>query len=136
MTASNRNYVVLFGVVFVAALIALVRGRGSAVVTSPAANESGAPPPVSAPPPRGREQLVGSAICADCHRAQSDAYAGSHHAKALVEPRAEKHFDGTQLAAKLGGVTQFALRDGTPVVTTPLPGGKTATLPIRYVSGV
>ena len=75
----------------------------------------------------------------DCHRAQSDAYLGSHHARALVTPSLEMakvRFDGSQFSSKLGGTTKFALRDGTPVVSTQNSEGKTATFPISYVSGV
>jgi predicted CXXCH cytochrome family protein len=90
-------------------------------------------------PARDREAFVGSAICASCHRAQSDQYQGSHHAKALVTPSpqlAKARFDGTHFSSKLGGPTQFALRHGAPVVTTPGAGGKVETFPIVYVSGV
>jgi predicted CXXCH cytochrome family protein len=74
-----------------------------------------------------------------CHEAQSQAYAESHHAKALLKPSpelAKTRFDGTRFTSRLGGTTQFSLRDGAPVVSTPVPGGTTATFPISYVSGV
>lgn len=88
---------------------------------------------------RGREEFVGSAVCAGCHRAQSEAYLGSHHAKALVTPTpemAKARFDGAHFTSKLGGATKFTVKDGAPQVTTPAPGGKTATFPIAYTSGV
>lgn len=88
---------------------------------------------------RGREGFVGSESCRECHRAQSDAYFDSHHAKALVAPGAQlagTHFDGQRLESSLGGVSRFTLRSGAPVVTTPTADGKTVTFPIRYVSGV
>ncbi|HEY3499577.1 MAG TPA: cytochrome c3 family protein, partial [Polyangiaceae bacterium] len=70
---------------------------------------------------------------------QSEAYRGSHHAKALVSPSpemAKARFDGSHFTSKLGGTTKFALREGAPVVSTLTPGGKTETFPIAYVSGV
>ena len=88
---------------------------------------------------RAREGFVGSAACANCHRAQSDAYRDSHHAKALVTPTpevAKARFEGSHFSSKLGGSTAFSVRDGAPFVTTPTPGGKSATFPISYVSGV
>lgn len=84
---------------------------------------------------RRREQFVGSAVCADCHRAQSDAYAGSHHAKALVKPNLSP-LEGQSFSSKLGGTTKFSVRDGAPFVNTAAPGGKTETYPVRYVAGV
>jgi predicted CXXCH cytochrome family protein len=90
-------------------------------------------------PARGREAFVGSGACAGCHRAQGEAYAGSHHALALVKPSAEQakaRFDGSHFTSKLGGATKFSRPDGAPVVTTPVAGGKSATFPISYTSGV
>lgn len=102
----------------------------------PTGSTTAAPPTASSSPPsRTREEFVGSAACASCHQAQSDAYLGSHHAKALVTPSTD-HFDGTRFTSKLGGTTQFSVKDGAPLVSTPLPGGKSATLPIKYTSGV
>ncbi len=49
---------------------------------------------------------------------------------------AKARFDGTQFTSKLGGTTKFSVRDGAPYVNTPVAGGKTATFPIRYTSGV
>lgn len=45
-------------------------------------------------------------------------------------------FDGTHFSSKLGGATSFSVRNGAPFVTTPLADGKSASLPISYVSGV
>lgn len=137
-----RHWLLLIGATAVAVLAALLSGRASVAPSSGA-------PPVSVPPSsssgaprspaRGRDAFVGSAACAPCHQAQSDAYLGSHHAKALVAPGpglAKSRFDGGQLTSKLGGTTKFALQDGAPFVTTPVSPGKTASLPIRYISGV
>ncbi len=136
------------GALVVAVVVALVIGRASDAPTSnpaPAAVTS-SPHPLAVPsvssnraPARGREQFVGSAICASCHQAQSEAYSGSHHAKALVVPTpemAKARFDGSHFSSKLGGATNFSLHDGAPFVSTAVAGGKTATFPIRYISGV
>jgi predicted CXXCH cytochrome family protein len=49
---------------------------------------------------------------------------------------AKTRFDGTHFTSKEGGTTKFALRETAPVVTTLVAGGKIATFPIQYVSGV
>ncbi len=143
-----RNWPILIAALVAAALVALAYGRGAGAPTTDAASGtvSSPPHPLLAPSlpserlaPRGREEFVGSAACAPCHRAQSDAYLGSHHAKALVTPGpevAKARFDGGRFTSKLGGTTKFSMKDGAPSVTTPSAGGKAATLPIRYVSGV
>jgi len=134
----------LVGALLVAALFALGNCRSGGAAPSEPASAASSPPatrdePASLVPALGREQLVGSAVCGDCHRAQSDAYRGSHHAKALLEPDpelAKGRFDSAHFTSKHGGSTRFSLQDGAPVVTTPLAGGATGTLPIKYVSGV
>jgi len=110
------------------------RGAGSASAQSLAVS----PVPGPRVRSRAREAFVGSAACTPCHKSQSDAYLGSHHQKALVPPQPEvrAHFDGTRFSSRVGGTTKFSLQNGAPVVDTPVPGGKTATLPIAYVSGV
>jgi len=132
-----RNWLILLAVVVAAASAALLRRTSPAPVasTSPAALAVVAKEPAA----RGRDQLVGSAACAACHRAQSEAYLGSHHAKALVAPSpelAQLRFDGARFASKLGGLTTFSLRDGAPLVTTAVVSAERATFPIKYVSGV
>jgi predicted CXXCH cytochrome family protein len=141
-----RNRLILIGALVVAVLVALIIGRaGDAPTSNPAPTDVSSAPPLLAPvtakraPARGRDEFVGSAACTPCHQSQSDAYLGSHHAKALVTPSpelAKARFDGSHFSSKLGGTTKFSLRDGAPLVTTPAPGGKTATFPISYVSGV
>jgi tetratricopeptide (TPR) repeat protein len=131
----------------VAAIVAVFSRRVDEVSTGNPTDASGsaatpAPPNPLVPANRarpGREAFVGSAVCAPCHQTESDAYLGSHHAKALVTPSSEMakaRFDGSHFTSKLGGTTKFALREGVPVVTIPTPGGKSETFPIRYVSGV
>jgi predicted CXXCH cytochrome family protein len=140
----NRLILVLVGALVVAVVLALYLGRtGDAPTSSPAraADSSQLLPPAASnrAVARGREAFVGSAVCAPCHQAQSDAYLGSHHAQALVTPSAElakARFDGSHFTSKLGGTTKFFVRDGAPFVTTPLAGVEPGTFPVRYVSGV
>lgn len=88
---------------------------------------------------RGREQFVGSAACATCHPNESQAYAASHHAKALVRTSNEDvapHLDGARFTSKHGGTTTFTTRGTEPVVDTPVANGEQQVLPVPYVSGV
>jgi len=141
-----RNGLILAAAGVLLALFALACSSAGNVTTSPAASASVAAKPSSpgasptpAAPVRGREGFAGSEACKPCHRAQSDAYFGSHHARAFVTPDAEPsktRFDEQRLTSKLGGTSHFSLRSGAPVVTTPIAGGKLATFPVSYVSGV
>lgn len=82
---------------------------------------------------------MGSAACAACHQAQSEAYVGSHHGKALATPSpemAKARFDGVRFTSKLGGTTAFAVGQAGPVVSSVGAGGKSQTWPIAHVSGV
>lgn len=123
--------------VALAALVALSNRPEEDATLAPATSSTPARVTKTAPP-RGRETFVGSAACADCHRAQSDAYRSSHHARALVAPGAEgtAPFDESPFTSTFGGTTKFSSRGGAPVVTTPAPDGKSATYPVRYVAGV
>jgi predicted CXXCH cytochrome family protein len=49
---------------------------------------------------------------------------------------ATARFDGSHFTSKLGGPTTFGVREGKPVVSTLVAGGKTESFPIAYVSGV
>ena len=140
-----RNWLILAGALAVAVLLALFTRRASDTPSPAPTHVTGSaaasplPAPVVVAPTRAREAFVGSAACASCHRTQSEAYVGSHHEKALVAPSAEfakARFDGSHFTSPLGGTTKFSVRDGAPFVSTPLAGGKTATFPIRYTSGV
>jgi predicted CXXCH cytochrome family protein len=141
-----RNWLVIVGALVVAVLVIVVLRRGADAPPAPPATVASASTPTPTPtttaapaPAREREAFVGSAACAPCHQAQSDAYLGSHHAKALVVPSpeaAKARFDGSHFTSKLGGSTHFSVRGDAPFVTTPIPGGKTGTFPISYISGV
>src|SRR6187399_2401568 len=136
-----RKWLVFGGIAVVVVLVALVTrhtgevsmGNRVGVVDSPTSHSLPVPPvPANRDRSRAREEFVGSAACTPCHKAQSDAYFGSHHQKALAAPGPDtkSHFDGTHFTSKLGGTTKFSFQDGTRVVHTPALGGKTATFPI------
>ncbi len=129
-----KNWLILWSLVVLAALFGVSKGQSD---TDSLAASSAAPAPAPAPA-REAARFVGSAACAECHRAQSDAHRGSHHEAALatLSPADLARFDGRTFSSLLGGKTTFSLRDGAPVVSTPMPGGQTATLPVRYVAGV
>jgi Tfp pilus assembly protein PilF len=137
-----RNWLVLAIALLAAAIFAVVeRAADDVAPSSLGAVSASARPGVTGAKrlaARGREAFVGSAVCVECHRAQGDAYLDSHHAKALVTPSAavNARFAGQRFSSKLGGTTTFSLRDGIPSVTTPMPGEKVATFPVRYVAGV
>ena len=142
-----RNWLIVVGALVVAVLVFVVLRRDADVPTSStiavtsASSLPSARDAVPANSAKGREPdpFVGSAVCAPCHQAQTEAYLGSHHAKALLAPSpevAKARFDGSHFTSKLGGATHFSLRGDTPFVTTPVAGGKTATFPISYISGV
>jgi len=122
-----------------AALIGAHRGDG--IASSPGAPASAPPPSSRAAPtsvvPRGREGFVGSAVCAPCHRAQSEAYSSSHHAQALSVPgpSAKARFDGSHVRSRLGGTTDFSWTGERPRART-TSGTTSVTAPIAYVSGV
>jgi predicted CXXCH cytochrome family protein len=142
-----RNRLIVFGLLIAVGVAALALQRAAEIPHSPPARTiGGAAPSAPAQPAaarklarRERDGFVGSAACAPCHRAESEAYLGSHHAKALVPPSpelAKARFDASHFTSKLGGTTKFSLREDGPVVSTPTGDGKIETLPIRYVSGV
>jgi Tfp pilus assembly protein PilF len=134
-----KKWLIFAGALVIAALFAAF-GRPEAPLPAPSVDaptaSAASAPSASAPPLR--EQLVGSVVCAECHRAQSDAHRESHHARALVKPSPEvvSRFKGGSFTSPLGHTTQFSVRAGEPVVTTPAPSGKLETYPVRYVAGV
>src|SRR4051794_2420110 len=87
----RRGFIVI-GVVALGLLAAMLIRHTDQVPTARPTSASASSKPGAIPPQPsngtrpGREEFVGSAICAPCHQAESDAYLGSHHAKALVTP--------------------------------------------------
>ena len=143
-----RSWLIFSSGFVLAVLLVLVARRArdvelahpsSATVSSLRNSAVAAPSPTAPGPLRTREGFVGSATCAPCHQAESEAYLGSHHARALMAPSpelAKTRFDGAHFSARLAGATQFSLKDGAPFASTPLAGGHRASFPIAYVSGV
>lgn len=142
-----RYWLLICGAALVVALLVVVgerrapdrRSPREVQVSSAKAASNRTPVSPSAVRPRARDQFVGSAVCAACHRAQSEAYATSHHARALTRPDTEiakLRFGGAHFDSKLGGTTRFALRDGVPIVITDRVDGIAKSYPIVYVSGV
>lgn len=142
-----RNWLIVVGCALAAVIAVVTQRAGDAPASPSAALESPAPSAEPAPAPappnrvpaRGRDAFVGSATCAPCHRAQSEAYFASHHANALTTPTPElvaARFDGGRFTTKQGGTTTFTRRASEPVVTTPGPNTKSETLPVAYVAGV
>ncbi|MCA8884328.1 MAG: hypothetical protein KDA50_11380 [Rhodobacteraceae bacterium] len=81
---------------------------------------------------------VGSAACADCHRSETDAWAGSHHAAAWTAPESDRllgDFDDARFEEH-GVVTEFT-RDGTgPRITVTEPDGRSNSWPVHSVVGI
>jgi predicted CXXCH cytochrome family protein len=88
---------------------------------------------------RLRDQFVGSAACAPCHRSETAAYAKSHHAKALVPATSAEvsaNFAASRFSTPLGGTTRFTTKNGGFEVTSPNAAGASQTFPIAYAAGV
>jgi len=81
---------------------------------------------------------VGSAACAGCHQAESEAWRGSHHDLAMAEATEETVLgDFDSAAFTYGDVTsRFFRRDGKFFVNTDGPDGELADFEIRYTFGV
>lgn len=104
--------------------------------------ETPAPPPVlaSVPAPRTRLEptFVGAARCADCHPAETEAWRGSHHDRAL-ELASESSVVGDFAEARFeqfGVSSRFFRRDGRFFVETEGPDGLPAEFEIAWTFGV
>jgi len=81
--------------------------------------------------------FAGSAACAECHQAESTAWAGSDHAWALKTPDAASmlgDFNDAAITNK-NVTTRFTTRDGKYFVETEGAGGKPQTFEVRYAVG-
>lgn len=80
---------------------------------------------------------AGSAVCADCHAAEVEAWKASDHAWALKEPGAASMLgDFNDARFTHDGVTsRFFTKDGTYFVETESASGKPETFAIRYAVG-
>ncbi len=83
-------------------------------------------------------QYVGTDVCAGCHRAEMEAWQGSHHAKAWVPVLPETvlgDFDNKSFT--LNGVTSRFFRDGgTHMIETDGPDGQITRYPVHSVVGI
>lgn len=104
---------------------------------SPLAPQAKLPPPVERPATT-RASHVGAAVCAECHQAESAAWTGSHHAKAMQHADAQTvlgDFDNARFSYA-GTVSRFFRRDGRHFVETDGADGKLAEFEIKYTFGV
>jgi predicted CXXCH cytochrome family protein len=94
----------------------------------PAATRSHAPEP----------SFVGSAACAECHRAQTEAWKTSQHARAMQHAGDQTVLgDFNNATFTYNGITSnFFKRDGKYFVRTDGADGKLADFEIRYTFGV
>jgi predicted CXXCH cytochrome family protein len=117
-------------------LIALAVAAGLWLARSPAPASSGPTPAAVAaalPPPT----YVESAQCLGCHQATGEAWAPSHHAKAMAPPTAQTvrgNFDNTQFRHQ-GVTTRFFRRDDKYMVHTDGPDGRMADFEVAYTFG-
>ncbi|QGM45877.1 tetratricopeptide repeat protein [Methylocystis heyeri] len=84
------------------------------------------------------KDFVGSAACAQCHKAEHDFWLQSQHKAAMQEPTDATtlgRFDGATFK-KDGGETLFSKKDGKFVIRTEGPDGKPADFWVKYVFGV
>jgi len=101
-----------------------------------------APPPVApiakAPVSLPAATYVGQVACAECHRAETDAWKTSQHAKAMqhaTDATVLGRFDGATFTNR-GVTSTFFRRDGKYFVRTDGADGKLADFEIKYTFGV
>jgi len=89
---------------------------------------------VAAPAPK----FVGSDACAACHAPETQAWAGSQHARAMQEANERTvaaAFNNARFAGA-GTVAAFSRRDGKFFVRTEGPDGKTGEFEVKYTFGL
>lgn len=82
--------------------------------------------------------FVGSDVCADCHTEETEAWAGSHHAKAWTPPTVQNvlgNFDNTSFTHH-GITTRFYREDGAYMIETDGPSGEMVAYPVHSVVGI
>jgi len=85
-----------------------------------------------------RGEYVGARTCAECHRAQFDAWRGSHHDLAMQPATPETvlgNFNDVRFSHN-GVESRFFRRDGRYMVRTDGPDGKLRDYPVAYTFGV
>jgi predicted CXXCH cytochrome family protein len=94
--------------------------------------------PSQAPAPTLRPEFIGSTACAECHRAETEAWKSSQHARAMQHANQQTvlgNFDDATFV--YNGITStFFKRDGKHVVRTDGADGRLAEFEIRYTFGV
>jgi hypothetical protein len=123
----------------------LRRGRriaaGSAAALALAACGCGGGRSTGAPPaeaPIVSNRYAGGHVCAECHRAEADAWRGSHHDLAM-QPAGSATVLGDFRGASLthfGVTTRFERKGERFVVTTDGPDGKSHEYDVAYTFGV
>jgi len=83
-------------------------------------------------------QFVGSTACANCHAAQSEAWRGSQHARAMQDATEQTVLgDFGDASFRHAGITsRFFRRDGRYFVRTDGEDGKLADFEIKYTFGI
>jgi tetratricopeptide (TPR) repeat protein len=102
------------------------------------APERSEPTDAAAPATDAPLRFVGSASCAACHQAESDAWQDSHHALAMQHATPDTvlgDFSGVRYDY-FGTVSTFYERDGTFYVRTDNADGELQDYPISYTFGV
>jgi len=124
---------------WVAALLTLALALAASLwfARSPAPSPSDpASTPVAATLPL--PSYVENAQCLGCHQAAGEAWAQSHHAKAMAPPTAQTvrgNFDNTQFRHQ-GMTTRFFRRGDKYMVHTDGPDGRMADFEVAYTFGV
>ncbi|SLN37639.1 Doubled CXXCH motif (Paired_CXXCH_1) [Pseudoruegeria aquimaris] len=101
--------------------------------------------PLAAQTPQGKgtatpgiPAYLGSESCAECHAEETEAWAGSHHAKAWLPPTPGNvlgDFDNATFTQ--GGLTaRFYREDGAYMVEVSEPDGSTARYPVHSAAGI
>lgn len=118
-------------------LIALAVAAGLWLARSPAPAPSGQPAAAvaaaQAPP-----SYVENTQCLGCHQAAGEAWAASHHAKAMAAPTPQTvrgSFDDTQFRHQ-GVTTRFFRRGDKYMVHTDGPDGRMADFEVAYTFGI
>lgn len=117
-----------------ALIIALAAGCGPAGE----GGEAASPSPSAARGAPERLAYVPNDNCAECHRAQFDAWIGSHHDRAMQAADEETvlgDFNDARFS-HAGASTRFFRRDGKFLVNTEGPDGVPADFEVKYTFGV
>ncbi|MFO1417780.1 MAG: ammonia-forming cytochrome c nitrite reductase subunit c552 [Methylotetracoccus sp.] len=126
--------------VLATAVVALALALLALVVWNRPASDGPQPTASPSSPPSSPqiEQHVGSSICAECHKAEYEAWRGSDHALAMQVASPDTvlgNFEGAKF--RHGSTTsRFLRRDGRYVVETDGPDGRLTEFPIKYTFGV